>query len=294
MNYRHGFHAGGFADVVKHAILTLILGHLRQKETPFCVLDTHAGAGRYDLAGEQATRTGEARDGVLRLTAANAGPAELAPYLAALRTFNPGWPILRSYPGSPLIARTMLRPQDRLVAVELHPEEARALKHEFHGDRQVAVHEADAYTALKAHLPPKERRGLVLIDPPFEQPDEFRRLGRALPEALRRFPTGIYTLWYPIKAVASVAQFRAEIAGVGRPALAAELYRFPPDDPDRLNGSGLIVINPPWKLDQALDRLLPELAARLGAEGGTKLLQLAHPGIQEMGYNGAGERVEGT
>lgn len=279
MNYRHGFHAGNFADVTKHAILTLILGHLRQKESPFCVLDTHAGSGRYDLAGDQATRTGEAREGVVRLVSgggdapSDLGP-DLAPYLTCLREVNPGWPVLRTYPGSPMIVRALLRPQDRLVAVELHPEEARALKQLFRDDKQVAVHEADAYTALKAHLPPQQRRGLVLIDPPFEQPDEFRQLSRSLPEALHRFRTGIFAIWYPIKSVGPVEQFRAEIAGLGRPALAAELYRFPPDDPERLSGSGLAIVNPPWKLDETLRRLLPVLAQKLGATGGTRVVEL--------------------
>ncbi len=277
MNYRHGFHAGNFADVTKHAIVALILGHLRQKEAPFCVLDTHAGAGRYDLTGDQATRTGEAQEGVLRLAAnGDAGDApDLAPYLDALRAVNPDWPNLRLYPGSPVIVRHMLRPQDRLVAVELHPEEAQLLRQEFRGDKQTAVHEADAYTALKAHLPPKERRGLVLIDPPFEQPDEFRRLIGALPDALARFRTGIFAIWYPIKAVGPVEQFRAELAGLGRPAIAAELYRFPPGDAEKLSGTGLATINPPWKLDEALERLLPMLAQRMGATGGTRVIDIA-------------------
>lgn len=276
MNYRHAFHAGGFADVVKHALLAILIAHLRQKETPFCVLDTHAGAGRYDLAGDEARRTGEADEGIKRLAAAPGadGMAELAPFLASLRALNPDWPTVRVYPGSPLVARAMLRPQDRLVAVELHPEEGRALKRLFASDRQVAVHLADGYTALKAHLPPKERRGLILIDPPFEQPDEFRQLTRALPEALHRFRTGVFAVWYPIKAPGPVERFRAEVAGLGRPALAAELYRFPPDDPERLNGTGLVVVNPPWKLEQALGRLLPFLGECLGARGEARVLEL--------------------
>jgi len=279
MNYRHAFHAGGFADVVKHAILALLLTHLRQKETPFCVLDTHAGAGCYDLAADAAQRTGEAQDGIHRLI--DGGVAQLPalePFVAGLRTANAAWPRLRIYPGSPLIARSMLRSHDRLIAVELHPEEARALKRLFAHDRQVAVHEADGYAALKSHLPPKERRGLVLIDPPFEQMDEFRRMTRALPDALHRFRNGIFALWYPIKAAGPVEQFRAEIAGLGRPALAAEVYRFRPDDPMRLNGTGLIVVNPPWKLDETLESLLPILAQRLGARGETRVVQLSRAG----------------
>ncbi len=275
MNYRHAFHAGGFADVHKHAILALLLQHLRKKETPFAVLDTHAGAGGYDLTGDEARRTGEAEAGVLKLVDAPGEMAEeLAPYLDALRAANPSWPKVSAYPGSPMIARHMLRPQDRLVAVELHPEEARALKHRFAGDRQVSVHEADAYTALRAHLPPKERRGLVLIDPPFEQPDEFRRLTKALPEAIRRFATGVFALWYPIKDPMAVERFKAELAQLGRPVLIAELYLHPPEDIARLNGSGVAIVNPPWQLDLALGRLLLALTGRLDAAGGMRLLEL--------------------
>lgn len=277
MNYRHAFHAGGFADVHKHAILALLLGHLRKKETPFAVLDSHAGAGCYDLAGEEAGRTGEAKDGVFRLMGTQASgtmPEELAPYLDALRDANPSWPTIRVYPGSPAIVRALLRPQDRLILVELHPEEARALRRQFAGDRRVSIHHGDAYAALKAHLPPKERRGLVLIDPPFEQPDEYRRLAKALPEALKRFATGVFAIWYPIKDPMAVERFKAELAQVGRPVLIAELFRHPPEDIARLNGSGVAVINPPWKLDAALGRLLSELVDRLGAAGGMRLLEL--------------------
>jgi len=282
MNYRHAFHAGGFADVMKHAILAHLIGALGRKETPFGVLDTHAGAGRYDLAAPEAARTGEAREGVLRLLASLAADAPredeaalLAPYLDGLRAANPGWPELRTYPGSAALAHALLRPRDRLVAVELHPEEARALRRAFAHERQVAVHEADGYEALRAFLPPAERRGLVLIDPPYEEPDEFRRIARALPEALRRFRAGIFAIWYPIKDTGPVERFLAELAALGRPALAAELYRFPPDDPARLNGTGMAILNPPWKLDETLAALLPALAGRLGAEGGTRLFEPA-------------------
>ncbi len=274
VNYRHAYHAGGFADVLKHAILALVIAHLRKKETPFCVLDTHAGAGRYDLAADEPTRTGEWRAGVGRLVDARESE-ELAGYLAALRAANPAWPRLRVYPGSPAIARHLLRPQDRLIAVELHPEDSRLLRRAMAGDRRVAVHAGDGYEALKAHLPPKERRGLVLIDPPFEDRHEFQRLGRGLAEAVRRWPGGIFLVWYPIKASGPVERFRAEIAGLGRPALAAEMLIHPLDDPERLNGAGIAILHPPWKLDTALDALLPLLAARLEAKGGAQLLRLA-------------------
>ena len=276
MNYRHAFHAGGFADVVKHALLVQLILHLRKKETPFCVLDTHAGVGRYDLTGDEATRTGEAALGVLRLSPDDASPL-LRDYLHCLKAANASWPTIRIYPGSPAIARTMLRPQDRLVAVELHPDDARALKRLFAGDRQAAVHEGDGYEALKAHLPPKERRALVLIDPPFEEPDELRNLVRALPAALGRFRAGIFAIWYPIKDVVTAERFRAELAALGRPALTAEFFRFKPDDPARLNGTGLAVINPPWQFEVAATDLLAALAERLGAAGETRVIELGMP-----------------
>ncbi len=180
---------------------------------------------------------------------------------------NPAWPTLRFYPGSPRIARSLLRPGDRLALVELHPEDVRLLRREFRGDEQVGVHAGDAYTALKALLPPPERRGLVLIDPPFEVTDEFQRIAKGLGQALRRWPTGIYGVWYPIKATEPIERFLGEIAALGRPCFTAEFFRQPPTDPERLNGCGLLLLNPPWKLDQALTDLLPILADRLGTTG---------------------------
>jgi len=267
MNYRHAYHAGNFADVIKHAALTLVLDHLRKKETPFCVVDTHAGIGCYDLKSGEAEKTGEFAEGIGRLLAGDPLPSSLDGYLAAIQAVNPDWPTLRFYPGSPRIARALLRPDDRLALVELHPEDARALKYEFAGDPQVGVHANDAYTALKALLPPKERRGLVLIDPPFEVTDEFQRIAKGLQQALRRWPTGIYGLWYPIKAPEPIERFLGEITALGRPCFTAELYRHAPNDPARLNGCGLLLLNPPWKLDEALADLLPVLADRLGATG---------------------------
>jgi 23S rRNA (adenine2030-N6)-methyltransferase len=267
MNYRHAYHAGNFADVVKHAILSLVLEHLRKKETPFCVVDTHAGVGCYDLKGAEAEKTGECQEGIVRLLNGPPLPATLDGYLSALRKVNPDWPQLRYYPGSPCIAHALMRPNDRLALVELHPEDARALKRVFIGDSRVGVHAGDAYLALKALLPPKERRGLVLIDPPFEVTDEFQRIAKGLAQALRRWPTGIYGIWYPIKAPEPVERFLGEIVNLGRPCFTVELFRHPPDDPSRLNGSGLLLVNPPWMLDEALALLLPTLADRLGATG---------------------------
>jgi 23S rRNA (adenine2030-N6)-methyltransferase len=269
MNYRHAYHAGSFADVVKHAVLALVIGHLRRKEAPFLVLDTHAGIGAYDLAGIEAGKTGEWQHGIGRVLAAPEPPAALAPYLDAVRGLNPDG-TLRWYPGSPALARALMRPQDRLALVELHPEDHAELKRRFAGESGIGIHHMDGYTALKALLPPPERRGCVLIDPPFEVKDEVPRLCRGLAQALRRWPTGTILVWYPIKARPAVDRFLAEIAMLAPPpTLVAELLLRPADDPFRLNGTGMLVINPPWQLDQALADLLPWLAAVLAPECGS-------------------------
>lgn len=267
MNYRHAFHAGNFADVLKHAALLLALERLKAKEKGFLVLDAQAGRGAYDLASDEARRTGEAEGGVLRALAAADPPPSLAPYLDAVRRFNAGGAV-RRYPGSPRLARMALRPQDRLVANELHPEDAAALAAEFAGDRQVRVRREDAYALLKSALPPPERRGLVLLDPPFEAPDEFARLAAGLEAARRRWATGVYLLWRPIKARGPAHAFHAALAeaGAGR-ILTAELLVEPPDDPARLSGCGLEIVNPPWRLEEALAELLPWLARNLARRG---------------------------
>ncbi len=269
MNYRHAYHAGSFADVVKHAVLALVIGHLRRKETPFLVLDTHAGIGAYDLAGIEAGKTGEWQGGIGRVLAQPAPPAALAPYLDAVRDLNPDGG-LRWYPGSPALARALMRPQDRLALVELHPEDHAELKRRFAGDHATGIHHMDGYVALKALLPPPERRGCVLVDPPFEAKDEAQRLCRGLAQALGRWPTGTILVWHPIKARAAVTRLHADIVGLAPPStLAVELLLRPADDPFRLNGTGMLVINPPWQLDQALAGLLPWLTAVLAPDGGS-------------------------
>jgi len=275
MNYRHAYHAGNFADVHKHAVLTLLLAHLRRKETPFHVLDTHAGIGRYDLSGVEAGKTGEYAGGIGKLLAAPVDDPLLSPYLDLVRNDNAEG-ALRFYPGSPCLTRALLREQDRMTLIELHPEDAATLRALFQRDRQVTIREEDAYQALKACLPPKERRGLVLVDPPYEVTDEFQRMVKGLGEALRRWPTGIYALWYPIKSPNEVARFTDELVNFGKPCLASELMLHPADDESRLNGSGLAVINPPWQLDEQLAALLPSLEERLGARGGTHLRWLVN------------------
>jgi len=261
MNYRHAFHAGNFADVVKHAVLARILVHLREKPQPFRVIDTHAGAGRYDLAGPDATRTGEWRAGIGRLMGAALAPAAhqlLAPYLDLVTQANRGG-ALRYYPGSPLIALGMMRALDRLIACELEPGAARALNNNLRTDKRAKALVLDGFTALNAYVPPKERRGVVLIDPPFEQKDEFARLAKSVTDAHRKWATGIYAAWYPRKdpqaARAFVMQMkRSRCAKM----LCAELDLG--GDPSRLIGTGLIIVNPPWRLEQELAVLLPALA----------------------------------
>ena len=273
MNYRHAYHAGNFADVLKHIVLTLVIEHLKLKPAPFRVIDTHAGIGLYDLGSGEAEKTGEWRDGVGRVLSAAAPPEPaaraLAPYLAAVRAENPGSSLIR-YPGSPLIARRLMRGPDRLVANELHPEDCAALRRVLAGDPRCKVLELDAWVALRSLLPPKERRGVVLVDPPFEETGELVRMLDGLAAATRRFATGTFLLWYPIKDAALVTHFHAAAARLGLPKLLVveQMIRTPGDTP-RLDGSGLLVVNAPYtlpaNLEPVLDWLTPILARDSGA-----------------------------
>lgn len=274
MNYRHAFHAGNFADVLKHATLALVVAYLKQKPAPFRVVDTHAGIGLYDLGADEAGRTGEWQGGIGRLAGPDAQPIParvaslLAPYLAAVAAENPGGG-LRWYPGSPCVARHLLRADDVLAVNELHPEDARRLAAHFARDRRTKVLELDGWTALKALLPPKERRGVILIDPPFEKPGELARLASGLTDAVKRFATGVYLLWYPIKDPKPVAEFHRALALAGlEKVLAVELMIRPPRDVTLLNGCGLVVVNPPHTLPHALDELTGFLAERLAVAPG--------------------------
>jgi 23S rRNA (adenine2030-N6)-methyltransferase len=270
VNYRHAFHAGSFADVFKHAVLTRILDYLRAKPAAFRVIDTHAGAGLYDLTATEASRTGEWHDGIERLLAARlSAPVVtlLAPYLDVIGALNERGK-LKTYPGSPALARAWLRPSDRLIACELEPMSVRALAANLRGDIRIKTLEIDGWTALTAYVPPKERRGLVLVDPPFEDDSDFFRLGRGLIDAHRKWPTGIYALWYPIKGrhepdVLAKSLRRSGVAKI----LRAELTVAPLTDQTRLNGAGLILVNPPWTLESELSVLLPALADILGRNG---------------------------
>ena len=272
MNYRHAFHAGNFADVMKHALLVRILVYLQRKETPLRVIDTHAGIGLYDLTGNEAERTGEWIDGIGRLGEAFAPDVEelLAPYrtvIADVRARHGE----ATYPGSPGIMRELLRRQDRGVFVELHPADHAVLSRAFNAVANLKVLHLDGWTALHALIPPKEKRGLVLVDPPYEKPNELERLGTELLAALRKWPTGVYAGWYPIKDLEPVNAVAARLHEESpRPGLRLELLVDDPKDPTRLNGSGLFVLNPPWPLRDEAERLLPALAERLsrGRYGG--------------------------
>lgn len=262
MNYRHIYHAGNFADVVKHLVLTRILDYLKRKPGAFRVIDTHAGAGLHDLSSAEAQKTGEWRGGIGRLLEADL-PADaaalVAPYLDAVRSFNVGQPF-RHYPGSPVLTKALLRGNDRLTAIELHPTDCFALKTRFSGDFQVRVIELDGWLALGAHVPPKERRGLVLVDPPFEQEGEFERLVDGLVKAHHRWPGGTYALWYPVKDFRAVESFRSELRESGIPKLLDIVLeiRQPSHEP-RLDGCGMVVVNPPYVLEDEMRLLLPAL-----------------------------------
>jgi 23S rRNA (adenine2030-N6)-methyltransferase len=274
MNYRHAYHAGGFADVVKHAVLCRVLVHLREKPAAFRVIDTHAGAGHYDLGGPEAGKTQEWRNGIGRLWRAGLSPpvrALLSPYLDAVAALNPSGK-LAAYPGSPALAQTLLRRHDRLIACELEPRAAAALEHQLRGDARAKAIAIDGWTALGAYVPPKERRGVVLIDPPFEQPDEFSRLVQEFAAAHRKWPTGSYLLWYPIKDAAEIAAFTHRLNRLGiAKMLRVELILTPAADTPGLRGSGLIAVNPPWKLHDELKILLPALARALSRDAAADL-----------------------
>jgi 23S rRNA (adenine2030-N6)-methyltransferase len=261
LNYQHAFHAGNFADVHKHAVLARIICYLKAKPAALRVIDTHAGAGRYDLRGAEATRGGEWQEGIARLLdrpLPDEVRALLAPYLDVVRNLNPGG-ALRVYPGSPLVALALIRPQDRLVACELEPRAAASLKAVLR-DRRAKALALDGWTALGAYVPPKERRGVVLVDPPFEDAADFTRLAGAVAAAHRKWPTGIYLLWYPIKERDAPDALARRLRKLAMPSvLRCEITLGPPRADAGLIGSGLIVINPPFKLDADLEILLPAL-----------------------------------
>jgi len=284
MNYRHAFHAGGFADVIKHIVLVRMLTYLQDKQAPFRVIDTHAGAGVYDLTSDEARRGGEWLTGIARIMQARFSEATaplLKPYLDIVRAFNPKAQLV-AYPGSPLIARALLRPQDRMTACEVEPKARKRLIEALRRDTQARVVDLDGWMALPAFVPPKERRGLVLIDPSFEQKNEFERLATGFAEAFAKWPTGSYLLWYPVKsrrATEALARDVAAAVGAGPSpgkCLRLEFSVAPQQAGAALASAGLLIVNPPYTLAGELKAILPELEKPLG-QGGAGRFRLETP-----------------
>ena len=271
MNYRHAFHAGNFADVLKHVVLVMLVEHLKKKPAPFFYLDTHAGRGVYDLSDAQAQRSGEYKGGIGRLLDMRAAllPAEVAAYVNLVReSAGKGHSAITAYPGSPMIVARLRRPGDRLVLMETLPKEASALSAALGRRRLVSVLESDGYAALKAQLPPRENRGLVLIDPPYESDLEFDRVLAGLEVGHERWPSGIYCVWYPLTDRAGPLRFRQNLARSGiRRVLDVTLSVLPDDAQVGMAGAGLVIVNPPWLLDERLKDLLPQLHRLVSPEG---------------------------
>lgn len=266
LSYRHSFHAGNFADVLKHTVETLIIEALKQKETPFVYHDTHSAAGRYSVNSAHAEKTGEYIDGISRLWQHKKVPELLLPYLDLVKSLNKG-NTLSHYPGSPVVARKLLRAQDRMQMTELHPADIKLLQQEFHRDPQARVYEQDAYQGLKAQLPPREKRGLILIDPSYEIKTEYKQVVKEIAQAYRRFATGIYALWYPVIERRTVDTLIRDFENTEiRKILQIELC-IKGDTRERgMTGSGMIVINPPWKLESQMETLLPWLLKELAQD----------------------------
>jgi 23S rRNA (adenine2030-N6)-methyltransferase len=265
--YRHLFHAGNFADVFKHALLARLLVALGEKDKPFCYLDTHAGTGRYDLRHAWAEKGREYANGIGRIWDRPDAPEPLAPYLSAVRAENPDG-ALRFYPGSPRIARRLIRPVDRMVLTELNKRDCADLASLFSADSRVHVACQDGFQALKAFLPPKERRGLVLLDSSFDRAGEFARITEALVAATRRWAIGVYAVWYPLMEPAAMRRFEREVADSGiRKILKLELTVAPESWTATMRGCGMLIVNPPWKLDATARPLLAWLADALAQSG---------------------------
>ena len=273
MNYRHAFHAGNHADVLKHLVLSRLLALLAKKDAPYAYLDSHAGIGLYDLRGDQASRTGEWLDGIQRVWQADDVPALFDDYLGVIRALNPDGQ-LRYYPGSPEVARELSREQDRLQLNEKHPEDGLLLKANMKYDRRVAVHLGEGWHVPRALLPTEQKRAVLLIDPPFEQADELQRCAQAMKESIARMRQAVVAIWYPIKDQRQLKRFYQDLQGTGAPKLLRiELLVHAADNADvGLNGSGLAIANPPWGLEDELRAVLPWLGQNLGqTQGGWKL-----------------------
>jgi 23S rRNA (adenine2030-N6)-methyltransferase len=272
MNYRHIYHAGNFADVFKHSVLLLLLQQLYKKEKPVLYLDTHAGIGLYDLESDIAQKTCEHKTGISTIYNSchpdeNGDPATIKLYLHIVQSYN-ATDTLRYYPGSPCIVRKLLRPQDKMILTELHKEDILTLKQEFYRDPQVAVHHSDGYQALKAFLPPKQGRGLILIDPPFEETTEFARIVANLRLALERFPIGIYMVWYPIKNISQIERFQGDLReldckNVILTTLAIDSTIKSQSETTGLTNCGLAIINAPWQFEAELSSLVSWLRNKM-------------------------------
>jgi 23S rRNA (adenine2030-N6)-methyltransferase len=273
MNYRHAFHAGNHADVLKHLVLSRLLALLAKKDAPYAYLDSHAGIGLYDLRGDQASRTGEWLEGIQRVWQADDVPALFDDYLGVIRALNPDGQ-LRYYPGSPEVARELSREQDRLQLNEKHPEDGQLLKANMKYDRRVAVHLGEGWHVPRALLPTAQKRAVLLIDPPFEQADELQRCAQAMKESIARMRQAVVAIWYPIKDQRQLKRFYQDLQGTGAPKLLrVELLVHAADNADvGLNGSGMAIANPPWGLEDELRSVLPWLGQNLGqTQGGWKL-----------------------
>jgi len=273
MNYRHAFHAGNHADVFKHIVLTRLIALMSRKEQPFAYIDTHAGLGLYDLRGDQATRTGEWLEGIARLWQATDRPALTDDYVKVINRLNAEGE-LRYYPGSPELARRLMRQQDRVLLNEKHPDDGQLLKDNMKKDPRVAVHLGEGWHVPRALLPVAEKRAVMLIDPPFEQLDELQRCAKAMKETIGRMRQTVAAIWYPIKDDSrALKRFYQELTSSGAPKLLrVELLVHPLDTPQSLNGSGLVISNPPWGLEEELNTLMPWLASLLGqSQGGWKM-----------------------
>ncbi|MEC6816798.1 23S rRNA (adenine(2030)-N(6))-methyltransferase RlmJ [Photobacterium toruni] len=259
LSYRHSFHAGNHADVVKHIVQSLILDALKQKDKPFVYHDTHSGVGRYDLQDERSEKTGEFKQGIARIWSRDDIPTEIATYIDAIKALNNS-DELRYYPGSPKVARAQIRDQDRMVLTELHPSDFPLLLQEFRGDRQVKMYQEDAFARLKASLPPKERRGVVLIDPPYELKHEYQDVVKAIKQSYQRWATGTYAIWYPVVYRETIDNMLQGLKDLNiRNILQIELGVEPDTEERGMTASGMIVINPPWKLASQMEQILPWL-----------------------------------
>jgi len=261
MNYKHLYHAGNFSDVFKHLVILSLIEFMKKKDKPFCYIETHAGAGRYDLTSKEAEKTKEYKNGVLKLIDLDLNTKEKKPkiikkYIDFIQ--KQGFPPY--YPGSPLIAESALRPVDRMILMELHTAELETLKNLFYGNKQAAIHHQDGYLGLKAFLPPKERRGLILIDPPFEKPSEWEDLIKYLTIAYQRFPMGVYAIWYPLKDKAAVYTFQQALKKLDNAeTIISEMTIYPEDIQTGLIGCGMAIINPPWQWAETFSSVLPWL-----------------------------------